>query len=629
MTLTSAALIIDQAGNRQYDIERVFDMKKWFLNQRISNKLIIGFLIVAFIALVVGIIGIINLNSIKNSDTILYEKNTLGLKYSGSAAVNFQQLRYNMLKITTLTDENERANIKTQNDSIILTIKDLLANCDTTMVSAETKAFLKEIEKNFSDYESNINLYYDTIKTGNITEADNIVYKTLAPLGTELRDQYLALFDKVSVEADNRAVENTSISQNAVIMMVVVIVVGILLSIIFGIYIAGIIGKPLKMMSEGAEKLAQGDVDIELDIKARKDEIGKLKEAFFKVVDGRKKQVGEVRRMAGGDLTVSIQANSDKDVLNQSLSHLVDSLNELVVSIVNSAEQVASGANLVSNSSIALSQGATEQASSVEQLTASLEEIASQTTLNAQNAQTVNSSAKDVRDNAEAGNKRMKEMLNAMDDINKSSGSINKIIKVIDDIAFQTNILALNAAVEAARAGQHGKGFAVVAEEVRTLAARSAQAAKETTDLIEGSIRKVETGTKIANETAEALSKIVIEAAKAADLIESIAIASNEQAAAIEQVNQGIIQVSNVVQSNAATSEESAAASEELSGQAEQLREIVSTFRVKGYENQQTLKIESTRSQAPKKVGSGVGKTAALGAPKASISTGDGGFGKY
>lgn len=604
-------------------------MKKWFLNQRISNKLIIGFLIVAFIALVVGIIGIINLNSIKNSDKILYEKNTLGLKYSGSAAVNFQQLRYNMLKITTLTDENERANIKTQNDSIILTIKDLLANCDTTMVSAETKAFLKEIEKNFSDYESNINLYYDTIKTGNITEADNIVYKTLAPLGTELRDQYLALFDKVSVEADNRAVENTSISQNAVIMMVVVIVVGILLSIILGIYIAGIIGKPLKMMSEGAEKLAQGDVDIELDIKARKDEIGKLKEAFFKVVDGRKKQVGEVRRMAGGDLTVSIQANSDKDVLNQSLSHLVDSLNELVVSIVNSAEQVASGANLVSNSSIALSQGATEQASSVEQLTASLEEIASQTTLNAQNAQTVNSSAKDVRDNAEAGNKRMKEMLNAMDDINKSSGSINKIIKVIDDIAFQTNILALNAAVEAARAGQHGKGFAVVAEEVRTLAARSAQAAKETTDLIEGSIRKVETGTKIANETAEALSKIVIEAAKAADLIESIAIASNEQAAAIEQVNQGIIQVSNVVQSNAATSEESAAASEELSGQAEQLREIVSTFRVKGYENQQTLKIESTRSQAPKKAGSGVGKTAARGAPKASISTGDGGFGKY
>lgn len=604
-------------------------MKKWFLNQRISNKLIIGFLIVAFIALVVGIIGIINLNSIKNSDKILYEKNTLGLKYSGSAAVNFQQLRYNMLKITTLTDENERANIKTQNDSIILTIKDLLANCDTTMVSAETKAFLKEIEKNFSDYESNINLYYDTIKTGNITEADNIVYKTLAPLGTELRDQYLALFDKVSVEADNRAVENTSISQNAVIMMVVVIVVGILLSIILGIYIAGIIGKPLKMISEGAEKLAQGDVDIELDIKARKDEIGKLKEAFFKVVDGRKKQVGEVRRMAGGDLTVSIQANSDKDVLNQSLSHLVDSLNELVVSIVNSAEQVASGANLVSNSSIALSQGATEQASSVEQLTASLEEIASQTTLNAQNAQTVNSSAKDVRDNAEAGNKRMKEMLNAMDDINKSSGSINKIIKVIDDIAFQTNILALNAAVEAARAGQHGKGFAVVAEEVRTLAARSAQAAKETTDLIEGSIRKVETGTKIANETAEALSKIVIEAAKAADLIESIAIASNEQAAAIEQVNQGIIQVSNVVQSNAATSEESAAASEELSGQAEQLREIVSTFRVKGYENQQTLKIESTRSQAPKKAGSGVGKTAARGAPKASISTGDGGFGKY
>lgn len=604
-------------------------MKNWFLNLKISNKLIIGFLIVSFIALIVGIIGIINLNNIKNSDATLYNKNTLGLKYSGSAAVEFQQLRYNMLKITTLTDENERAKIKTQNDSIIVTIKDLLVNSDTTAVSGETKALLKEIEKNFSNYESNINQYFDTYKTGNITQADNIVFNTLAPLGTQLRDQYLALFDKVSTEADNRAIENTSMAQNAVIMMVIVIFAGILLSIILGIYIAGIIGKPLKIMAEGADKLALGDVDIALDIQTREDEIGKLKEAFFKVIDGRKKQVGEVRRMAQGDLTVSIQANSDKDVLNQSLSHLIDSLNELVISIINSAEQVASGSNLVSNSSIALSQGATEQASSVQQLTASLDEIASQTTHNAQNAQTVNSSAKSVKDNAEAGNKRMKEMLNAMDDINKSSGSINKIIKVIDDIAFQTNILALNAAVEAARAGQHGKGFAVVAEEVRTLAARSAQAAKETTDLIERSIREVEAGTKIANDTAEALNKIVIDAAKAADLIESIAIASNEQATAIEQINQGIAQVSNVVQNNAATSEESAAASEELSTQAAHLREIVSTFRVKGYDNQQTQKIDAPRSQTPKKVGSGAGKAAILGAPKASISLLDEGFGKY
>jgi methyl-accepting chemotaxis protein len=311
-----------------------------------------------------------------------------------------------------------------------------------------------------------------------------------------------------------------------------------------------------------------------------------------------------LEEMGHGNLNQEITTEyiGDFQAIKTALNDINTNLSNTMADINVAAGQVDVGAKQISDGGQALSQGTTQQASSIEELTASIEEVAGETKQNATNANQANDLAVNVRLNAETGNQQMEKMIGAMDDINDSSKNISKIIKVIDDIAFQTNILALNAAVEAARAGQHGKGFAVVAEEVRTLAARSAEAAKETTGLIEGSIEKVEIGTKIADETAESLKEILNEIEKVTRLVGDIARASNDQASEIAQITQGVEQVSQVVQTNSATAEESAAASEQLSGQAEMLKQMVEAFQLKKNSNLKPVKISSQPVKLPEKV---------------------------
>ena len=303
-----------------------------------------------------------------------------------------------------------------------------------------------------------------------------------------------------------------------------------------------------------------------------------MKDALNETLDSLNDYIGEINsvmnELARFNLTVQIKRDYKGDFvqMRDAINQITQTFNQLLTEINKSADQVEAGSNQVSNGSQSLSSGSTEQAASIQQLMASVAQIADQIRRNAADATKAGDLAECGREAAVLGSRHMEDLQKAMSAINESSANISKIIKVIEDIAFQTNILALNAAVEAARAGQHGKGFAVVAEEVRNLAARSANAVKETSDLIEDSISRSDAGARLAAETSRVFNQVVEGISSSSNYLIQIARATNEQASAIAQIDQGIQQVSNVVQANSATAEQSAASSHELSAQAGHLR---------------------------------------------------------
>ena len=351
--------------------------------------------------------------------------------------------------------------------------------------------------------------------------------------------------------------------------------------------VASGIANPVRDMSERIQLLSEGDLTSDISVIDRKDEIGTLNQSLINTVNFLREYITEISAVLGkisnGELNVEIEKEYIGDFVSikDSMEKIAASLTDTMIEIKNSSDQVAIGSDQVSSGAQALSQGATEQASSIEQLSASIIEISDQVRSNAVNANNATSLVESVGKEIDRSNIHMQEMIRAISEISDKSAQIGRIIKTIDDIAFQTNILALNAAVEAARAGAAGKGFAVVADEVRNLAGKSAQAASETTELIESSISAVLNGTRIADETAESLSSVVTGASKITSLMQDISKASNEQANSIGQVTQGIEQISGVVQTNSATAEESAAASEELSAQAQLLNSLVSKFKMR------------------------------------------------
>ena len=481
-------------------------------------------------------------------------------------------------------------------------------------IKSDIFSMLNEVDENYPS------MYIDLIR-----ENHNIIYSThtdtiganlkelVTDKGyTELSSQFsgTAAFSTETKEADGTYVHyaspiqvggeqwwvKTSLPEKEYSAAVTSIrMITLLLAVVSVLVIGGLVMAVLKKMlnpltelEKVANQMAAGALHVDFDYESE-DEIGSLANCMRTMMERIRRIIDDLsytlKEMANENFAVELRNKNmyigDYQPLIVAVEDIVEKLNHALINIKVASEQVNSGADQVASAAQALSQGATEQASTVEELSAAMEEISNETKRTAQKSGEANDVADLMRTEVGKSNSKMEEMSEAMQDITNKSNEIEKIIKTIDDIAFQTNILALNAAVEAARAGAAGKGFAVVADEVRNLAQKSAEAAKNTTALIEGTIQSVANGGRITEETAEALHIVANNVGKVTGLIGEITNASNEQAERISQITSGIEQITAVIQTNSATAEESAAASQELSGQATMMNDLIATFQLK------------------------------------------------
>lgn len=560
-------------------------------NLKVSVKLLMSFAIVIALAIVVGVVGIIGMQRISASDTLMYEKNLLAIKAMGEIRENLQQQRVNIRSVIIFDVGSSEYNEAVEKQNIrSSTMETFFSDYEKTINTDDDRASFSQIldiyRNTYVPLRDQVN---EAASTGDTAVAMDALRKVI-PVTSQLVTLFDESYDTNVTAADVAQKSTTDLANLMTWVSVIVLIISVVFAMALAIYISSIIAAPLRFLAKYTGEVADtGNIGL-LEVYSaessthgnRKDEVGDIAKSVNRVLEMIRDQGAVLQRIAHKDLDHSVTLRSDKSTMDLIATELLDTLNDMLSNMQLSSSQVSSGAKQVADGAQGLAQGSTEQAAAVEQLSASISEVSEKTKENAKMATRAADLGETIKTNAVKGNAQMEQMMQAVKEINDASNSISKVISVIDNIAFQTNILALNAAVEAARAGQHGKGFAVVAEEVRSLASKSADAAKDTSSLIANSMEKAQLGAKIAEETAASLVEIVSGINESGTIVTEIARSSDEQATAISQINNGINQVAQVVQMNSATSEESAAAAEEMSSQSAVLAELAAQFKIRG-----------------------------------------------
>lgn len=541
----------------------------------LRKKILSGFVCIFLIAMLLGIIGLL---SIRKISQLSDEQTALQKTETGIAEVLKAHYAWRQgLTEAILTGEEFTGSL---DPSTCALGKWLDSEEAKQMTDEEALSLLAQVKDPHAMMHTSAGDVVALIEAGDLEQAEQLFVTTILPETEATISTLESIEERFAVLADEKGTEIQKLQDSRLIVMLALIAAAIVSCIILTIQLTKSIMKPILAVTEAAKTISTGDLDVDISYPVN-DEIGMLFASFQQMVEETRKEIAVLEALAAGDLTMKVSLRGEKDTMGRALQRTIVRLNEMFEDINTASSQVSLGAKQIADGAQSLAQGATEQSATVEQVSSSIAQMSTQIKSSSDMAAHAADLARFIKQSAEAGSAEMLKMTQAVKEIKESSQNISKVMNVIDDIAFQTNILALNAAVEAARAGQHGAGFAVVADEVRNLAAKSAEAAKNTSSLIENSIEKAEYGYRIAEETANSLMKIVSGINESTEIVTNISQSTEEQSAAISEINLAIDQVSQVVQQNSATAEESAASSEEMSGQSEMLHGHISQFKLK------------------------------------------------